>query len=513
MTFETNGTAPPGSTSYARPPTSAAAGDTIPFLLDDEYHLFHLASPSNTVHFPSRVRCSWLRQRSKNLLTWKRDSDPVIPPGPSKDDPDGSGAWTGSAVLGPDGNLHIFYTGFNHPKGGVQVILHAKSSDREGSKFEKPLGPIRLEPSSHLDMYESTDFRDPYVFYNEQESCFWMLVATRFSEGPYTSRGCVAMLTSPDLETWCVEKEPLYAPNNIFCPECPEMFTLGNGKWYLAYSRFSGPHAGTLYVVGESPRGPFRSPRDGSGGRFDGRRWYAAKSCPKAGDSSKRIAFAWVHDFNKDDAKWLWGGSFTQPREISARPDGSLVMNPAPEFLSALQETTLNQNSPADKEINAPSTTAVEHLPLPASGTGRTQSLSFNITQADAKSFGLLLNFDDDLRGYRISFEPVAGDVFSVALITDNPPLDDFWGMLTGIETPKLVDGPELVKHGAIRLSNGPLRLVLHDDIVEFFVDGKVITYRLLARESDGSNKVFPVGLFVEDGKVQFQGLTFSETK
>jgi hypothetical protein len=176
MTFETNGTAWPGSTSYARPPTSAAAGDTIPVLLDDEYHLFHLASPSNTVHFPSRVRCSWLRQRSKDLLAWKRDSDPVIPPGPSKDNPDGSGAWTGSAVLGPD--------------------------------------------------------------------------------------------------------------------------------------------------VGEGPRGPFRSPRDGSGGRFDGRRWYAAKSCPKAGDPSKRSAFAWVHDFNQDDGKWLWGGSFTNPgKSAPARTD------------------------------------------------------------------------------------------------------------------------------------------------------------------------------------------------
>jgi beta-fructofuranosidase len=107
----------------------------------------------------------------------------------------------------------------------------------------------------------------------------------------------------------------------------------------------------------------------------------------------------------------------------------------------------------------------------------------------------------------------VAGDVFSVALITDNPPLDDFWGMLTGIETPKLVDGPELVKHGAVRIRNRHLRLVLHDDIVEFFVDGKVITYRLLARESDGNKKASPVGLFVEDGSVEFKGLTFSKTE
>jgi hypothetical protein len=63
------------------------------------------------------------------------------------------------------------------------------------------------------------------------------------------------------------------------------------------------------------------------------------------------------------------GWQLHQPREISARPDGSLVMNPAPELLSALRETNLSQTSPANKEINAPSTTAVENLPLPDDGS------------------------------------------------------------------------------------------------------------------------------------------------
>lgn len=116
------------------------------------------------------------------------------------------------------------------------------------------------------------------------------------AKGPHWTRGCLALLTSKTLKEWSLEPEPFYAPNDMMCPECLEFFSLPNGKWYLIYSRFSAPNAGTVYRVADSPRGPFRTPRDGSGGRLDGRRWYAAKSCQKANDASKRIFFGWVAD-------------------------------------------------------------------------------------------------------------------------------------------------------------------------------------------------------------------------
>ncbi|KAL1888431.1 hypothetical protein Sste5346_009548 [Sporothrix stenoceras] len=551
-----NNVEPMVSATYVRPAGFAAAGDTIPFLLDNTYHLFHLASPLNTVYHPPRVRCSWIRQRSKDLVHWTRDTKPVISPGAQDSDPDCSGAWTGSVVLGRDGNMHIFYTGYNLPEGGGrQVILHAVSSDREGTEFEKPLQPIQLDSASanSYAQFEATDFRDPYVFFNEEENCYWMVVATRLAAesnpgAPYWTRGCLALLTSADLDVWMVQREPLYAPNNILCPECPEMFTLGNGKWYIVYSRFSAPDAGTLYVVSDSgPRGPYRSPRDGTGGRLDGRRWYAAKSCPKRGDPSKRIFFAWVHDRHQDadiSGKWLWGGSLMQPRELRANANGSLVLAPNDSFLGSLRDVQLSgETLPAEVTLGTVGVQSVHRLSvvdLPADDT--IQVLSFTMhgvpdmssgnksgchnVHPDAKSFGLLLNFDDDLRGYKLSFAPVGGGsagLFSVALVTDQPPLDDFWAMLTKhTDIPNLVDGPELVRHGAVHLdSEEPLRLVRNQDVIELFVDGKVITYRLPAREqkvneTDGVNrhamvKVYPVGFFVEDGEVSFKDIRLSQ--
>jgi beta-fructofuranosidase len=170
---------------YAHPNCRAAAGDTIPFMIDNTYHLFQLGSPPNTVHHPARVRCSWVRQKSQDLINWTRDSDYVLSPGSVTTDFDRDGCWTGSAVNGPNGNMHTFYTGYNLAENGKQVSLHARSSDLEGSKFIKPDAPISLDALSSLQRYEATDFRDPYVFYNDNENVYWMLVAIRFSKGPY----------------------------------------------------------------------------------------------------------------------------------------------------------------------------------------------------------------------------------------------------------------------------------------------------------------------------------------
>jgi beta-fructofuranosidase len=181
---------------YRRPAGYAACADAIPFLLDDTYHLFNLASPPGTIYHPPRLESTWVRQQSRDLVKWTRDPTPVMSPGKQDDDPDRSGAWTGSVVIGPDGTMHLFYTGLNLLQGGKQVILHARSADRTGTKFAKPLKSITLDTSSTPDVFESTDFRDPYVFWNPEEGRYWMIVATRLSRGPYWTRGCFALLTS-----------------------------------------------------------------------------------------------------------------------------------------------------------------------------------------------------------------------------------------------------------------------------------------------------------------------------
>lgn len=48
--------------------------------------------------------------------------------------------------------------------------------------------------------FAQDDFRDPYVFYVEEEGCYWMLVSTRNE-----STGVIVKYTSDDLSKWTEE--------------------------------------------------------------------------------------------------------------------------------------------------------------------------------------------------------------------------------------------------------------------------------------------------------------------
>ncbi|KAL1650373.1 hypothetical protein SLS58_001190 [Diplodia intermedia] len=512
------------SRNYSRPSDTQAAADAIPFLVDGTYHLFHLATPPNTIHHPPRLRSSWHRLRSKDLVNWARDESPALRPGKPGDAPDADGAWTGSAVEGPDGNMHIFYTGYNLSTGGKQVILHATSPDKHGSAFTQPLAPITITSPTQDSVFEDIDFRDPYVFLNPSENRYWMLVATRLAAGPYWTRGCIALLTSDDLDHWTAEPQPLYAPNDLFCPECPELFSLPNGNWYLVYSRFSSPNAGTVYKVASSPRGPFRTPRAASGGRLDARRWYAAKSCPKAGDPSKRIYFGWIADRYHGDGKWLWGGDMGTPREVSANEDGSLVLEPSREALDAAFEKAAELDSaslPPVLELSSVGETSAHFLPVRHVTDPVDYLFQFNIASHDAASFGILLRVDEDMKGHRLRFEPTASNRFDVVLLSDDPPLDDFWADQYKQYLPREVDGPEIARHNNI-VVDGSVTVVVQANVLEVFVGGRSISYRLPNRSPVESNDAHAktdgetngtlesvrqetkeLGIFVEDGAIK----------
>jgi beta-fructofuranosidase len=421
--------------------------------------------------------------------------------------------------MGPDGNMHIFYTGYNLSQNGKQVIIHAASSDSEGTSFTKSPEPIALSVKSkaHLASFEDIDFRDPYVLFNEEETRYWMLVATRLSKGPYWTRGCLALLTSTDLKTWHLEPEPLFAPNDMFCPECPELFTLPNGKWYLAYSRFSSPNAGTVYRLADSPRGPFRKPQDGSGGRWDGRRWYAAKSCPKAGDPAKRIYFGWIADWCDADAKWMWGGDMAFPRQLSAASDGSLRMEPVEEILRELFSSApvLHISSFKLHALGSMRSHFFEHPSAIDSRTSCPSSYLISFQghpSRDTASFGILIRTDSDLLGYWLRFCPVHTEsgrkLYTVSLAASPSPLDDFWADQYQRYLHREVDGPELIRHDNIVIQDDEsMRVLLIGDTMELFVGGRTISYRFQTKGADSKEHSRKIGIFVDDGEVIFKDL------
>lgn len=499
--------------TYSRISTSHAAADAIPLLVDSTYHLFHLTTPSFTRHHPPRLRSSWWRMRSRNLIDWERDEDPSIKPGESIHAPDADGAWTGSAVLGPDGNMNIFYTGYNLLQKGRQVVLRAQSEDPHGRKFG-PGKEITFLGGGRSKL-EDIDFRDPFVFYHDARSQYCMLVASRLADGPYWSRGCIVLLESKDLDTWTFAPEPLYSPNDLFCPECPELFTLPNGKWYLVYSRFHAPHAGTVYRVGDSPYGPFRVPRDGSHGRLDGRRWYAAKSCPKAGDTTRRIFFGWIGDYVEDEKKWLWGGDLGVPREVFADEKGYLQVTIVPDVKRLLEETSRPVATPSRLSMTSVGSTTATTMEL---GAAEVQDLlvRFKIEHYDAESFGLVIGTVGTSRSYRLHITSGGpDDIYTISLMTDLPPLDDFWADQYDLHLPRLVDGPELVRHDGVHLTT-MITILLRGSLLEVFCGGRSISYRFPVPTTSLANTCLSdnggdatltgsprLGWYVSDGEVE----------
>lgn len=445
-------------TVLRRPTNAAAVGDPIPFFKDGETHLFYLSSPPGTLDYPKRVRTTWQHAQTTDFREWKNVSQVLEPGGANAYD--GGGIWTGS-VVESHGSYYLFYTGHHVGAANPQTICVATSADLV--RFERHARNPVITPIAG---FEAIDWRDPYVFYNDAEQRWWMLIAARLDRGPQWRRGCLALATSRDLLDWAVEPNPLYVPGTTFCPECPEMWSAG-GCWYLVFSRFS-EDVGTIYRVADLPRGPFRVPVDDALG---GRRWYAAKSAPQADGS--RVFFGWVHDFVMEGRpRWLWGGDFAAPRLVTPDANGELSVR-----LHPTVEAMFGEGSATATTVEAIGGEAHAILSdvLPKTSLIRAE---FTVTKSPA-AFGLALAENEDLEGWFVTFDR---NRRSVTLTREPRPLDDFWADLTGRAAGyRNVDGPIVAETlYASKSGANALTVLLDDEILEVYVDARrALTHRI----------------------------------
>jgi beta-fructofuranosidase len=130
--------------------------------------------------------------------------------------------------------------------------------------------------------------------------------------------------------------------------------------------------------------------------------------------------------------------------------------------------------------------------------------VDFKVAACDAHTFGVMLHVDKSGKGHRLQFIPQGNGLFTVILMTDFPPLDDFWADQYKMYIPRPVDGPELVRHDNVSLVDGVF-LFLRGQIVEVFCGGRALSFRLpeppnwADSERDGVRRL---GWYVEDGMV-----------
>lgn len=300
---------------FFRPDNSVAA-DFIPFYHKGRYHLFYIRDWRDEANHGKGT--PWHHLVTDDFVTFE-DWGEAVPRG-SKEDQD-LWVFTG-CVFERDSIFHIFYTGHNflydkshRPQ---EAIMHATSTDlRTWTKDTafKIFAPPQYEPH---------DWRDPFVYWDEETREFGMLLAARKTLGPSQYRGCVALLKSSDLQSWTVD-EPFWQPNLYYTHECPDLLRIGDW-WYLVYSTFSEQSL-THYRMCRSLNGPWLLPNAANGGdSFDGRPWYAAKT---AGDDKQRFIFGWLatRSEDKDTGNWQWGGDLVV-HQVHQAPDGTLSVAP-----------------------------------------------------------------------------------------------------------------------------------------------------------------------------------------
>ncbi|MEV5029500.1 glycoside hydrolase family 32 protein [Paenibacillus sp. LPE1-1-1.1] len=287
-------------------PNNAWVGDVIPYYEDNEFKLFYLHGWRE--NYREGLDHGWHLIGTSDFCDYREYGACKILGG------------TGH-VLKVENIYHLFYCIFPE---GKQLVCHATGTDL----MNWTTIPEDTFSADNL-IYELSDWRDPFVFWNEEEGQYWMILAA-MAKGASNRKGCVALLTSQDLKKWTC-REPLYAPNiHVGAHECPDLFQMGDW-WYLVYSNYTDRFA-TFYRMSRSLNGPWITPKVDT---FDGRAFYAAKS---VSDGRNRYLFGWNPTKNddlfgwnplkhpgKDYDTWDWGGNLVV-HEIIQRPDGTLAV-------------------------------------------------------------------------------------------------------------------------------------------------------------------------------------------
>lgn len=294
-------------------PAYAWVGDPMPFYDEGSFEIFYLhdaRSGSGGFH-------PWALMQTQNFYDYT-DRGEVIPFVNDFDDQE-LALGTGS-VIKVDGLYHAFYTAHNGSLNPKEAIMHATSTDK--------INWTKIPENTFFasSQYNHNDFRDPYVFYNEQESQYWMLITTRKN-----NQGVIALYTSTDLKTWqddgVLFENDMGSDSNL---ECPTLLQFGD-YWYLSFSD-QWPDRMVHYRIATNPRGPFEIPeRD----VFDGAGFYAGRM-EKSED--ELFVFGWVPtkvDY-LDEKDFDWAGNLVV-HQLIQQADGTLNAQPISEMVNQIK--------------------------------------------------------------------------------------------------------------------------------------------------------------------------------
>ena len=149
-------------TNYSLYPASIEGfvGDTMPYFEDGTMNVFYLADQRNG----KQGYHPWGLIQTKDFVNYD-DSGVVINYGETVESQD-IALGTGSVIKDKDGVYHAFYTGHNDTFSPKEAVMHATSNDM------KSWTKIPEDTFTSTGNYSTNDFRDPYVYYSDEDKCY-----------------------------------------------------------------------------------------------------------------------------------------------------------------------------------------------------------------------------------------------------------------------------------------------------------------------------------------------------
>jgi len=239
----------------------------------DTFHGYFLQAPKSLIDPDARhLNATQRHAVSRDLVTWQ---DLGTTFGPSASGWDDSTTWTGSVVKDDAGLWHLFYTGTTKAEASLyQRIGHATSTDlhnwsRVGDGMALDLkGPNAecYEAEHALGFWHDRAMRDPWVMRDPNGG--WLMYFTARVPGVAEANdgGAIGFATSSDLIHWTLQPPVFHGGFGQL--EVPQVFEI-DGIWYCLFCtaapHFSAhraaqtqPVTGTHYLIGETPRGPWK---------------------------------------------------------------------------------------------------------------------------------------------------------------------------------------------------------------------------------------------------------------
>lgn len=380
-------------------PEDAWVGDLIPYYENGVYYAFYLHDPRNREEEYAKDT-TWHLVTTGDFTELTYHGEAISRGG--EDSPNHNN-YTGSVVKDKKGTYHAFFTAFNEKikVGGrsIQSVMRAEGTDLYHLKTVEDFC-FRADDVQ----YELYDWRDPYVYWSEENHCYEMLLAARKKGAGNHRGGCIALCRSEDLVHWTYES-PFYEPNAYITMECPEVFQMG--EWYyLVFSTFSDSFM-THYRKSRSPYGPWIIPEDDV---FDNRTNYAIKT---AGQGDERYAFGWIasRKENTDFGDWEWGGTMNFLKVVQDVRTGDLHIVPTDACKGYFSKQAERRNRvlyhAALSEKEGTLTTEGELGALLYDIPAEDFSMKVSFTCAGRQAFGIALHVDEGLEeGYFLKIDP-----------------------------------------------------------------------------------------------------------